>query len=227
MAITTRYPNGVTNSAITELTGDYGVPDPTKWHTFMNDFDQYVAGDFVVTNTGVATQALVDIDGGVLRVTNAGLDNDASFLQKVGESFKFEVGKKLFFKTRFAINGDIQVDCVAGLQITDTTPLAVTDGVYFLKSDGSADINLLVTKNSTSSTLTAVGTLATNIYTSLGFYYDGVSTIKCYVDDVAAGTLPVTNLPDDEDLTVSFGVQNGDATARNMKVDYIFVAKER
>jgi hypothetical protein len=35
-----------------------------------------------------------------------------------------------------------------------------------------------------------------------------------------------TYLPDTE-LTVSFGIQNGEAVAKTMTVDYIFAAKER
>lgn len=40
-------------------------------------------------------------------------------------------------------------------------------------------------------------------------------------------TLATTNLPDDEELTVSFGIQNGAAAAKTMSVDYIMAVKER
>jgi hypothetical protein len=41
------------------------------------------------------------------------------------------------------------------------------------------------------------------------------------------GTSVTTNLVDDEDLTVSIALQNGEAVAKTMTVDYVFVAKER
>jgi hypothetical protein len=41
------------------------------------------------------------------------------------------------------------------------------------------------------------------------------------------GTSVTTNLVDDEDLTPTFAIQNGEAVAKTMTVDYIFVAKER
>jgi hypothetical protein len=41
------------------------------------------------------------------------------------------------------------------------------------------------------------------------------------------GTSVTTNLPDDEDMTVSIALQNGEAVAKTMTVDYVFVAKER
>jgi hypothetical protein len=34
-------------------------------------------------------------------------------------------------------------------------------------------------------------------------------------------------MPDDEDLTVSFGIQNGEAVAKTMTVDYILAAMDR
>jgi len=36
-----------------------------------------------------------------------------------------------------------------------------------------------------------------------------------------------TNLPDDEELTVSFGIQNGAAAAKTMTIDYVTAMIER
>jgi hypothetical protein len=72
-----------------------------------------------------------------------------------------------------------------------------------------------------------VATLANNTFVSLGFYYDGVSQVQYFVNGVSAGASVTTNLPDDEDMTVSFAIQNGEAVAKTMTVDYVFVAKER
>jgi hypothetical protein len=54
-----------------------------------------------------------------------------------------------------------------------------------------------------------------------------VSQVQYAVNGVVGGAVATTNLPDDEDLTVSFALQNGEAVAKTMTVDYIFVAKER
>ena len=37
----------------------------------------------------------------------------------------------------------------------------------------------------------------------------------------------VDKIPDNEELTVSFGIQNGAAAAKTMTVDYVFAAVER
>lgn len=231
MAAPSRFTSGVTTVEKNNVLGDFGLPDVTGWHTYFNDFDTYTAADWTITTvedgTGSATEALTDADGGVLLVTNAAGDDDSDFFNKVGESFTFEAGKKLFFKAKFKVSDATQSDVVIGLQITDTTPLAVTDGVYFRKDDGDANVDFVVIKNSTATTATAATTLADDTYIELAFAYDGVSEIKYFADGAHIGTSATTNLPDDEVLTLSFGIQNGEAAAKTMSLDYIFVSKQR
>lgn len=237
MGNTTRFPSGVTNGAVSGVCSSLGMLDPTKFHTWFDDFDSYAAGDWVITTTeagaGSASEALADADGGVLVITNDDADNDNDFLQWAGgagattESFKFEVGKKLWLKSRFKVSDATQSDFVIGLQITDTSPLDVTDGVFFQKDDGDANLDFHVEKNNTATSATAISTVSDDTYLVVGFYYNGVDGIEYFVNDVKLGTSAVTNLPDDEELTISFGIQNGEAAAKSMSIDYLFVAKER
>ena len=228
MSSTTRFPNGVTNAGEDTIFAALGQLAPTKFHTYMEDFDYYVAGDWTVTETDAgATQALADGDGGLLLLTNSAADDDLNALQKKGESFRFAAGKKLWFEARLKVSDATQSDVVVGLQITDTTPLDVTDGVFFIKADGSTSVSLLVEKNNTATTTSSVATLADDTFITLSFYYDGVSQIQYAVNGVVQGASVTTNLPDDEDMTVSFGIQNGEAVAKTMTVDYVFACKER
>ena len=103
----------------------------------------------------------------------------------------------------------------------------MTDGVFFIKADGSTSVSLLVEKNNTATTTSSVATLADDTFITLSFYYDGVSQIQYAVNGVVQGASVTTNLPDDEDMTVSFGIQNGEAVAKTMTVDYVFACKER
>ena len=230
---TTNFKNGVTNITAQNILGQMIQLDPTQMHTYFNDFDSYISGNWTVTETQAgATQALANADGGVLLLTNSAADDDLNALQKVGESFKFEAGKKLFFKARFAVSDATQSDFVIGLQITDITPLAVSDGVYFRKDDGDANLDFVVIKDSTASTASAITTVVANTYITVGFYYNGVDEVVYAastdsLNPTVLGKLAITNLPDDEELTISFGIQNGEAVAKTMSIDYIFVAKER
>lgn len=236
MATPSRFTNGVGTVAKPNPLGMYGMPDPTKWHTYFNDFDTYVAGDWTVTEVGTGSRALTDVDGGALLITNAAADNDRNELQKVGESFLLTAGKRTFFKARFKVSDATQSDFLIGLAVTDTTlqgsvdGAGVTDGIFFSKDDGDASLDVQCQKNATTgqTRAAAIATVVADTFLTVAWAYDGVSEVKYYVNDVQLGTLDGTStyLPDTE-LTVSFALMNGEAVAKTMTVDYIFAAQER
>ena len=227
----TRFPYGLTNVSEVDLFADMVQPDPTLFHTYFNDFDTYVAGDWTVTETdAAATQALTAGDGGLLLITNTAADNDLVALQKNPAAFTFTAGKKTFFRCRFKVSDATQSDLVFGLQVVDSTPLDVTDGIYFLKADGAATVDFICRKNAStgSTSASAVATMANDTFIELGFYYDGQSKVAYEVNGSVLGSLDAssTYLPDTT-CTVSFALQNGEAVAKTMTVDYVYVAKER
>lgn len=229
--VVTRFPFGVTNAGQDTAFADLTMSDPTLYHTYFNDFDTYTAGDWVVTETDAgATQALTAGDGGWLLITNTAADNDLVALQKTPAAFAFTAGKKTFFSARLKVDNATQCDFVVGLQVVDVTPLDVTDGVYFLKADDAATLDIICRKDAStgSTSASAIATLADDTFVTLAWYYDGVSKIVYAVNGSVLGSLAATSafLPDAL-CTVSFALQNGSAAARTMTVDYIFVAEER
>lgn len=228
---TTRFPDGVNNAILPSVFEDMGQLDPSRFHNYFEDFNLYNAADWIVTTVeagaGSATEAVQDEDGGVLLLTNDNADNDSNFLQLINETFKFVAGKKLYFKVRMKVSDAIFSEFIMGLQITDTTPLDVTDGVFFQKNNSDLNINFLVEKDNVATISSGITTITDNVYFELGFEYNGVDKVAFYVNNQRLGFLATTTLPDDEELTVSFGVQNGAAAAKTMSIDYIFVAKER
>ncbi len=236
--MTTHFTSGVTN-VVTGGTGELlKQPDPIKYHVYHEDFDKYTASDWVITTTeggsGAATEALGDGDGGLLVVTNDDADNDSDEFQWAGgsggviESFKYEAAKGLYFKTRFKVSDATQSDFAIGLIITDTTIIdGVTDGIFFEKDDASTSINLIIKKDSTETTVSC-GDAADDTFMTLGFYYDPrIRKFSVYKDNVKVGSAVNTNAPDDEELAVSFAIQNGEAAAKVMTLDYISAGKER
>jgi hypothetical protein len=206
--------------------------DTTNFRRYIEEFDVYTAGEWTITTTEAgassATEALTSIDGGALLITNDSNDNDADFFQLPSEGFKFDSTKRLYFETRFKVSKATESDIVIGLQLTDTAPLDVTDGIFFLKPDGAATVNFLVEKDDTATTASAVATLAADTFVTLAFYYEpSDGKLQYFVDGVKVGASAITNVPDNEELTVSFGLQNGEAGAQTMTMDYIFVAKQR
>ncbi len=227
----TLYPNGVSNASASSFWGKAKgrFADPSKYIEFFDDFFTYVAANWTVTEVGVATQALSTSNGngGILLVTNAAADNNSSFQQLAGNPFQFVPGKEGWFEFRFKVSDALQSDVVFGLQEVDTTPLDVDDGVFFLKADGVATVDLVVEKDGTATTQAAVATLVDDTFIKIGFYYDGQSKIETYVNDALTATVEdMTNLPI-KVLTASFGIQNGEAVAKTMAVDYILACIER
>lgn len=214
---------------------------PTDWHIFLEDFELYLATSFVITETGSGTRAISQSDGGNLVMTNAAADNDVNSLQyrdvasgQVAEHWKFIVGKPMYFGIRFKISDATESDFVIGLHITATAPVATppTDGIFFRKDDGDRLIDFVGRKNDTASTLTGVlgvsGYMTNDTFTVLEWYYDGVSSnIQAYQDGVCFGSIPLTNVVDDEELAISFAHQNGEAVAKAITIDWIKVAKLR
>lgn len=234
MGTPARFPNGVTNVGKKHQLAMLPVPSPQTLVQYFNDFGNYVAGDWTITVTGTGTSALTNVNGGALLVTNSAANGDARFHQKVGEMFLMESGKKAFFEARFTVSDASLTAWVMGLQVTDTTPLDVTDGMYFLKASASTNISFIVGKDATTGRLTSSAVTtnsAAGTYMKLSFYFDGNRYVTVWKDDVEIYTVDLTAtlttyLPDTT-LTLSFGVQNGEAVAKTMTLDYIFAAKER
>ncbi|MCK5616606.1 hypothetical protein KAR91_82865 [Candidatus Pacearchaeota archaeon] len=231
-ALVTNFDNGINNRTAGTIFGSMKQLDPTKFHNYLEDFDYFnlTSGeDWIITVDGSGTAILIDGDGGLLQLANGGAgDDEHIFLNKVGESSLFELGKPLYFKARFSTNQPVESDILMGLQITSVLPITATDGVFFLKSDDSDVVDLIIRKDSVDITISAVTTLVADTFVELSFFWDGIDMIWAGVNNTAVARVAVgSSLPDDEDLTISFGIQNGDALTGVMVVDYIFVAKER
>ena len=233
----THFSSGVSNRTTGHPLFEFPYLDPFKYYIYSNDFFTYHADEFTITTTedgsGSASEALTSLAGGALLVTNAAGDNDADFFQLKGESFKYDSTKNMFFKARFKVNDATESDIVMGLQITDTAPLAVSDGIFFQKDDGDANIDFHIEKDSTQTDNTAIATLSDDTFVDVAFHYDpkgnnGSGSFRIFVDDaIVAEQTTLTNVPDNEELTVSFGIQNGAAAAKTMTLDFIMAAVER
>ena len=226
------FPDGMNNLPSTHwLTGKQTFPTtfPPKWYEQFEEWTAYTEADWTLTTTeagaGSAVEVINDEDGGILLITNDAADDDRDFYQSKGEQWTFTANKKLYCEARIKISDATQSDFVFGLQIRDTTPLAVSDGVFFQKDDGDAFLDFHSFASSVDSAATAIATVNTS-YTKYAFYYDGATRLEAAVNDVIVGVLTQVTPPTTE-LTLSWGIQNGEAVAKIMSVDYIYCAKER
>ena len=227
---TTRLPSGINNQAASSLFANFPIPTANSLLTYFNDFFTYTAGDWVVTETQAgATQALTAGSGGWLLLTNSAADNDLIALQKTPAMLDLSSTKQTWFSCRFKVSDATQSDLVFGMQVVDTTPLDVTDGIYFLKADGAATVDVICRKDaSTGSTSAAsIATLTSDTFVQLDWYYDGAGYLFYAVNGTVSGSLSVASYFPDTSVTVSFAVQNGEAVAKTMTVDWVGVWQER
>lgn len=231
MVAPTRFPSGVTNAAPGSAMNMLGFPDPTKYHTFFDDFDTLpidAQWTLTATSVGTGTSAITvpDADGGVARITTAANENDGIFAEWDSETFLIESGKQAWIKARFQVGDAIQSDMIIGLHSTSTTPLAAALRFAFITEDGSAAMFFNVDDNTTDADSATVVTLEDDTWVTVAAHYDGKGTIKLYANDVHVTTMSDVAVPGTE-MAVGFGYLNGAAGAETTDVDYVAIVKER
>lgn len=232
----TRFNNGVTNVGPNDPLAMLPFPSPAKWYRYFTDFTEFftnAAADdaWVITSTeagsGSATEVVTDEDGGVLLVTTDDADNDHTFIYQIAETVLYESGKKMAFQARLKVSDATQTDWFVGLNVRDTTPLDTTDAIRFFSDDGDANIDWRIEGSNTETEEAAIATAADDTYMTLTFTYDGRGNWELWKDGVKVSTVAdPANTPTSE-MTIAFGIQNGEAAAKTLSIDWIFVAKER
>lgn len=237
MSAPRRFSDGVTNIGKGEALSEMPFPDPTKTYGYFNDFFEYQDGDWVLSNNNDGTTAISDsLAGGVVVLTSDTAENDFDFMQLTkddgtndSETFLFATGKKAWFKIRLKFEVVADCESVFGLHIVNTDPrnAAPSDGIYFNTDDGVDEVDLIIAKDSIVTRVGGVHTMVDDTFVSLGYYWDGIDTVHYFVDDVEKGSVYINdNLPDDEYLAVSWGLESGSG-AEIMYVDYIGAWMER
>ncbi len=227
---TTRLPSGVNTEATSSIFANYPLPRDSSLITYFNDFFTYTTNRWVVTETQAgATQALTAGSGGWFLLTNSAADDDLVAVQKTPAMLDLSATKQTWFSSRFKVSDATQSDVVIGMQVVDTTPLDVTDGIYFLKADGAATVDVICRKDaSTGSTSAAsIATLTSDTFVQLDWYYDGAGYLFYAINGTVSGSLSVASYFPNTTVTVSFAIQNGEAVAKTMTVDWVGVWQER
>ena len=244
---------GFTNHEPADPLGQFGVLDPFKYTVWYTDFHlpegvtAATGTGWTVTEDGSPTVGLTDAAGGVMALTDGGTDTHKLWIQKIGESFLWATTKKLAILAKFKISDATQMGFVLGLQKTDTSPLDVTDGIFFIKADGSTTLEARVEKGDVGVAAT-VATMAADTYVEVAIVYQGkprrvqgATNVNYYDFELylkssgiwrQVGTVSADNVtdnaPNTEELTVSFGHVNGDGTgAKTSSYDYMLFCVER
>lgn len=176
----------------------------------------------VEAGAGESTVTSGDTGNGTMLLTTDNAENDGVNCQLLGEAFKFESGKPLYFGARVqSLSDATQSDLFIGLAITDTDILGgVTDAIGFKKVDASADLTFVQTKDSSTTTSSGLATLSASTAYILEFYWNG-TVLHVFVNGTNVVTPAVTNLPNDEELRVSLHFLTGETAIKTCYIDWI------
>lgn len=226
----TNFENGITNRNAAHIFGSMGHLDPTKFHTFMDDFDAPIilAGDlsgFNVSLTG--TIAGNDtIDGGAILLTTGATDTNVNIIQPVSQGFSCVASRPLYFRAKLETADVIEADVLVGLmdEVTDITP---TDGIFFLKADAAATVDLFVRSGGVEqATSAAIATMVNDTQVTFEFYWDGIDRVYFGVDGTPLGFVTITTLPTGL-MAPTVGAITGATAAKTVLCDYLFASEER
>ena len=206
-----------------------------KTCVYKNDFTDWVADSWTVTEVGTSLQKLTDERNGVLALTSGASENDGSNLQlggtgdgeTVGECFLPAVGKNLWFEIKLKSDDVTEHDFFVGLAIQDTAICASypADLIGFRTDDGDALLDFTSASTAAGATSdTGIHTLVNDTYVTLGFKVTGTDKIEYYVNGVKKGQ--TSNVPTTE-MKLSIAHLTGEANAATLSVDYVVVAQDR
>lgn len=141
-------------------------------------------GGFVFTSVSSGTFSAASgaqAVGGWVRLSGAATTDDSGGSIQTVAGHTITPGKPLSIKTRAILSDATESDFLFGWAQTDTSVIAgVTDGVYFLKSDGGTTISCVYKVGSVAVTTTlAAGTLAPGTFTmDTSAHHYGISIIS-------------------------------------------------
>lgn len=232
----THFSSGVTNVFRDDEMGRLRTMDPSQYYAWCDDFSNYTAANWVVTNVGTTpTQAIVDGAGGILKLTATTGATDGSQLQWAGGSGAarltvfWDSTKDLLMKTRFQVDSALNSGLLIGAAAVDTTLVASppNDGIYFLKASNSTSLTAATRKSGTSSSIT-MGAMADATWVTASLVYNSTTGFwYAYLNGNPVGSIASTTNSPTNGLSVSIAQLNGSAAAHSLSVDYLNVFVSR
>ena len=222
----TNFGNGLTNRDVGDLFQSLAMLDPTRFHTQMEDFNYFVAANYTISGVGAGSQALTDVDGGVLLLTTAGADNDSEFLVENGQGFLIETSRPTYYRARLSIDDATDSDLFTGL--ADAAPLTPANGIFFRKDDDDDELDIVVRSGAGEIAADTNIFTMTTAFTTMEWYWDGIDRVYYGVNGTPLGFLDLAGLALPLlELSPVFGVQAGAVAALEGAWDYYFAAKQR
>ena len=228
----TNFQNGVTNRGDGSLFQSMRQLDPTRFHSLMDDFDEFQTDWYDVTGAGAGTVTITDGLGGILTLTTAGADDDAENIQRaggtnLGAGYRVDGTTRVYFRARFNLDDVTDSDLVVGLSSIVANPHVPAEAIVFQKVDGATTIAInSIAGSSTVATANLAVTPVNSTFLTLELMYDGIDRFYYGANGTPEGFITATGGTTRE-LTPTFGIQAGQAAVLVSELDYLFSAQER
>lgn len=231
--------SGITNRYANDQMGALRTMDPSVYNAWTNDFFNYTAADWVVTESAAGTtQGIVDGAGGLLAITlvDAGA-TDYAQLQWAGGSgagrltHYWSSDKDFLMKTRIKVSDATNTAIASGATTVDASIIASapTDGIYFLKAEDSTTVTAQIVKGGVGTSSLTLGTMADDTFVELALVYTAVdSTWRGYFNNTLVASLNSTTNSPTAGLSIApVAILNSEAIANVITCDYFNIYVQR
>lgn len=238
------------NCNLEEYRNGYGPKRAAVWFDDFHRVPSDAVGYNVDTSDDNADLSiLTDEQVGVAQMQVDSDDNEEGWFQGVSPLARFEKnsGKKLWYECRFKATS-VATDRMIALglaellsagdnafQVDDTGAIADINfvGVRTLNDDGDGLDVVYTESGDTGDTVQAneAKVLTADTYVKFGIYFNGITTIKFYIDGIDIEKdieITVADFPNESaDLMAPvFGAKVGAAVAQNLEIDWVGMVQE-
>lgn len=227
----TRFPNGVNNGSPETFPGQLVVPDRTYAHEHFDDFNYFDSFEWSTNRysqgagqIGIATGE----DNGVLFVLNAGADFDSQGVNLAQFVYQYDTDSlPIWYKCRFKLNETVQSRFATGHWDGVNPPAASNNCCGFQKDDGSATLKFRSARPIFGQNVSVdLFDLEDDTYVTVAFFYDGNEKFQIYRNDQLIEVVNTPWTPNNPVSPIAY-IQNGEASAKSMSIDYMYSGKER
>lgn len=248
----TRTPGGAADSSELGPLGDYASYRPFRYHDWWNDFDNFVAAEWITTKSvGSPAPAIANGDGGILAVATDAVATDFEYLQYAGNSgaakttWLWESNKDMFIQCGFSVDDPTNSNIFIGLEQVTTTPFTFLDSIGFYKPAGQTTGGLQTKAGSTvgNINLTAYSLVAaTSLEVTIAYtavdqtfriwittpFVSGSPNVGSTIQAAGSATAASLGFNSTNQMTMTLAMlNNAVATAHTLSVDYLLFAKQR
>lgn len=219
----TNFENGLNNRNAAALFGSMAQLDPSRFHSYMEDFDEFIAAQWTLVTTGATAQ--IAADGGVLQLTTGAVATNEESMIKVPDNFDITQPRPTYFRAKIEV--DEATECNINVGLADSAALVPNNCIQFRKDTSDLDLDVLLRSGSADIDVAlAVASIADATSFTVEFYWDGQDRIYFGANGTPLGFLDASTLPVGP-LAPTVSVFAGGSGAVALDLDYLFAATER